>query len=194
MKILLFLLLIIVVCFNSGINAQTSERLSDNRVKSENTGRIIDQIAEKLERLDQLYLTKLNRLDYKRAGDILNDIYFLLSLIPEETPEPIYDPPVMEVFPMTEQEFKNFVQGIQKESFEKNMLGVVELASRNSYFTVDQVIRIIELFSFSSGKVQVVSLTYPRILDTHNSHLLLSAFTYSADKEKVKEIINSYEP
>lgn len=46
------------------------------------SGNIIDQIAAKLDQLEKEVHTKLNKLDQKRAENILNEVYGLLALLP----------------------------------------------------------------------------------------------------------------
>ncbi len=189
------ILTIVTACFllSNPTYSQIQDKAVEERRKKETTDIIINQIVEKLERLDKQHLTKLNRLDYRRSIEILDDIYFLLSIIPvRDAVEPIYDPPVIEIFPISDEEFSSLTNAIKSESFEENKLNVVEIAARSSFFTVNQVIKLVELFNYSSGKLKAVELTYPKIADKHNAHLLFNAFTYSSDKEKLKEIINRH--
>lgn len=189
------ILTIVIACFlfSSPVYSQIQDKAVEERRKKETTDIIIDQIVEKLGRLDKQYLTKLNRLDYRRSIEILDDIYFLLSIIPVRDPvEPIYDPPVIEIFPLSEEEFSSLSSAIKNESFEENKLNVVEIAVRSSFFTIDQVIRLVDLITYSAGKIKTVELTYPKVVDKYNAHLLFNAFTYSSDKEKLKEIINRH--
>jgi hypothetical protein len=66
----------------------------------------------------------------------------------------------------------------------------VRIAANSKYFTIDQLVRLLELFSFSDDKINIVRIVYPRVVDKDNAHNLLGAFTYSDDKKKVEQIIN----
>ena len=48
------------------------------------SGNIIDNIVVRLERLEKEFHTKLNKVDQKRAASIVEEIYGLLALLPED--------------------------------------------------------------------------------------------------------------
>ncbi len=50
-----------------------------------NSGDVIDKIVTKLEALQEKYNAKLNKLDGKRANTIIDEIYSLLALLPENS-------------------------------------------------------------------------------------------------------------
>lgn len=49
-----------------------------------------------------------------------------------------------------------------------------------------------DLFVMSDSKLEVIKMTYPNIIDKNNNFRLISAFTFSTDKDEVKKIISSY--
>jgi hypothetical protein len=110
----------------------------------------------------------------------------LLAIPLPPPPTPIEEGP----FPISEEEFAGLVESIKNESFQENQLSIVQITSRYNYFTVDQVVRVIELFSFSDGKLKALEYLYPNVVDKFNSHQIINSFTYSSDKEKATEIIN----
>lgn len=148
---------------------------------------IKSKISYNLELLEREYLTKLSYRDYIRAKDVLIDSYNLLMTIPDED-EYQYNEPL----PISEKEFSSLLNSVKNESFESDMISVVQISSQYNYYTVDQVIRLIDLFSFSIGKIEVIKMTYPNVVDKYNSHQIINAFNYSADKEKVRQIISSF--
>jgi len=97
-------------------------------------------------------------------------------------------PPPVELG-MPAAEFRALKQAIESESFEKQQLNVLQSAARRAQFTVEQVGQLIDLFSFSSGKVKVVEITRPRIVDRENLYQLYSHFTFDSDKDKVKHLL-----
>jgi hypothetical protein len=163
-------------------NDKEHQHISDDRPIS-----IIEKISHNLEILERDYLTKLSYRDYVRAKDLLIETYNLLLVIPlPPPPAPVEEGP----YPMSEEEFSDLVGSIQNESFQESQLSIVQISSRYNYFTVNQVIRVIELFSFSDGKLTALEYLYPNVVDKFNSHKIVNAFTYSSDKEKAQEIIN----
>lgn len=147
---------------------------------------IKSKISYNLEFLERKYLTKLSYRDYIRAKDILIESYNLLLKIPDMDEYEFGDP-----IPMSDSEFSSLLNSIENESFESDKLSIIQISAKYNNFTVSQVIKIIALLSFSSGKIEAVKLTYPNVLDKFNSHNIINSFTYSADKEKVRQIISS---
>jgi len=165
-------------------NIKEQKQFPNNRPIS-----IIEKISHNLEILERDYLTKLSYRDYVRAKDILIETYDMLLAIPmPPPPTPIEEGP----FPISEEEFNGLTTSIKNESFQENQLSIVQISARYNYFTVNQVVRVIELFSFSDGKLTALEYMYPNAVDKFNSHLIINAFTYSSDKEKAQEIINGY--
>ncbi|MBK9097666.1 MAG: DUF4476 domain-containing protein [bacterium] len=177
-----FLFLILLSSFVIAQNVKDHQQLPNDRPIS-----IIERISYNLEMLERDYLTKLSYRDYVRAKDILIETYDLLLTIPlPPPPTPIEEGP----FPISEEEFSDLVESIENESFQENQLSIVQISSRYNFFTVNQVVRVIELFSFSEGKLKTLEYLYPNVLDKFNSHQIINSFTYSSDKEKATEIIN----
>lgn len=145
------------------------------------------KIAMNLETLEREYLTKLSYRDYIRSKDLLIESYNLLIAIPDEDDYQYNEP-----LPMNDAEFSSLLNSVKNESFESDMLSIVQISAKYNYFTVSQVVRLINLFSFSSGKIEVVKMVYPNVIDRYNSHQIINSFTYSSDKEKVRQIIASY--
>lgn len=58
---------------------------TETKVTVNNSGQVIDQIVVKLEELQAKYSAKLNKLDGKRVNNIIDDIYTLLSLLPDNS-------------------------------------------------------------------------------------------------------------
>lgn len=183
-KMILLLVLIISV---SAFSQDYRPPMDKRNIKDLTIYEIKRKIALNLETLEREYLTKLSYRDYIRSKDMLIESYNLLMAIPDED-DYQYNEPV----PMSDQEFSALVSSVKNESFESDMLSIVQISAKYNFFTVSQVVRLINLFSFSSGKLEVVKMVYPNVIDRYNSHQIINAFTYSSDKEKVRQIIASY--
>lgn len=85
-------------------------------------------------------------------------------------------------------DFAGLRDAIEAESFENTKLDVLRTAAPNAWFTIDQVGQLVDLFSFSTGKVEVVQVTKPRVLDPQNAFQLYGHFTFESDKAKVRKI------
>lgn len=81
------------------------------------------------------------------------------------------------------------VAAIDNESFSSGKLGALDLAAGSRSFCVAQVARILESFSFSADQVAVVTRLRGQIGDRQNAFQLLESFTFSGDKEKVRQLL-----
>lgn len=233
------IMLILALCyfnlFAQGFNfSATDEGFSmtvtgDDNVKKtttvKNSGDVTDQIAEKLEALQVKYITKLNKLDGKRANNLIDEIYSLLALLPENStlvkPQvsgnhqtesssttvninvsgfETQAPPTEVVKPvvptnskqgMSDPDFSKLVQRIKDESFSDDQLIVIRTAAKKNNFKVNQIVRILDCFSFASDKVSALEIAYPGCLDPQNNFEILKAFTYSDDKVEAERIIDA---
>ena len=225
-KILIIgLLAMSVFAFGEGI----SMSVTVDETSTSNTGSInvVDEIANRIEILQNKYNSKLNKLDQKRTDKIIDDIYELLTLLPEDVSikSTTSTPPsqtqsanlsisidvnelqmepqtavikhkieiveeIDEPNPMSSSEFQSLLNNVKNESFADDQTSVVNIAAKSKYFSISQLITLLEVFSFSDDKINVVQIVYPRVVDKDNAHNLLGAFTYSDDKDRVEQIIS----
>jgi hypothetical protein len=184
----------ILICFSLSITLFAQSGTESHVITEKDPAKIISRISYNLEILEQEYLSKLSYRDYVRAKDILIETYNLVRMIPIPPSPPPPDPIVTEIvpIPMSEEEFQQMVNGINSEAFEEGKLSVVQISAKHNYFMVSQVVRVIDLFSFSNGKIKSLEYLYPKVIDKYNSHQIINAFTYYSDKEAALEIINRY--
>lgn len=168
--------------------AQESEHNDRNISPSDLTVReIVSIISANFEKLEREYLTKLSYRDYIRAKSLLIESYELLNSIPPTEQNEFMDP-----LPISNSDFMVLVESIKNESFDEDKLSVISIAAKYHFFLVEQVLQLIDLYPYSDSKIEIIKYTYPNIIDKNNSHRLINAFTFSSDKDKVSEIINSF--
>lgn len=146
-----------------------------------------NRLIENLRELDEDYLQNLSYRDYRRAREILIESYNLLRMIPDNG---ITIREEMKL--MSESEFDELCNNIKSEGFESDKIYVIQLAAKYNRFTVAQLIKLIDLMSFSNDRIEVVKIVYPNVVDKYNSYLIINSFTHSSDKERVKNIINQF--
>jgi hypothetical protein len=165
------LIYIFIICF-------TSAALPQSRVETELiTGKIINR----LERLEEQYLVKLNKRDFNRARTIIDEIYYLLENL--KTPA---------IYAMEEAPFQGLKRTLKKESFSSNRLDILKSAAGDNNFSVHQVIELIDLLNYSEERIKAVEILYPWIIDKNNSLLLFDAMKFSSEKEALQMIIERY--
>ncbi|HSD63325.1 MAG TPA: DUF4476 domain-containing protein [Ignavibacteriaceae bacterium] len=155
-------------------------------VISDNTEKMLDRIKEKLDELDADYLTQLRPREYNKSVRELHKIYRMIEAIKNQQDVEVY--PV--VLPMNEPDYRSLVNSINNEAFEDNKIAVLQSSVKYNYFTVDQIIGLMDLSSFSSWKLKALELTYPFVVDKNNSFKIINSLTFSGDKEKAQEILN----
>jgi hypothetical protein len=180
------IILIFILCVIS-LSAQIEKRDRHDDERKMSPRVKMTKIIAGLETLERDYLTKLSYRDYSRSKDLLIEIHDLLLSLPikdqqNETVEPME---------MNEADFQLLFNSVKNEMYEPDQLSVIEISARYNFFSVNQLVRLLDLFSYSNGKVEMVRMLYPNVIDKSNSHQLINAFTYSSDKEKVKEIIDA---
>lgn len=104
---------------------------------------------------------------------------------PQFTPPPPPAPP--EPMAMTPQQFSEFVGELKKQSFDRERLGLLKEVAGQNWFTTDQVIESMALFSFSSEKIAAGTAMYPRVVDRGNWYKVYSTFSFSSDQEKLRK-------
>ncbi|MDT3694921.1 MAG: DUF4476 domain-containing protein [Ignavibacterium sp.] len=182
LKIIIIVVILISISFAQEHHRKERKKYQDIELKE-----IVLLISSNFEKLEREYLTKLSYRDYNRAKSILIDSYDLLNSIPlkddhyEELPLPI-----------SNSDFNGLIESVKNEGFDSDRLNVISIAADYHYFLVEQVLQLMDLFVMSDSKLEVVKMTYPNVIDKNNNFRLISAFTFSSDKEEVKKIISSY--
>ena len=201
----------------------TGEDNTTTTTNVNNSGEVINKIAEKLDVLQNKYNAKLNKLDGKRANNIIDEIYSLLALLPEnstliapqtndtpqtessnttvninvsglETQTTQVEEPVAPINTnpgMSDSDFSNLIRRIQDEGFSDDQMRVIRTAAKKHSFKVNQIVRILDCFSFADDKLSALTISYPGCVDPNNNYEILDAFTYSDDKSQAERIINA---
>jgi hypothetical protein len=180
-------LLIVLLLISSLTFAQENKHKDRKKYNDKDLREIVSMISSNFEKLEREYLTKLSYRDYTRAKSILVDSYDLLNSIP--LPDEDHDNHQLS---MSDSDFNGLIESVKSEGFDSDKIGVISMASDYHYFKAEQVLQLINMFVMSDSKIEVVKITYPKIIDKSNSHRLLSAFTFSSDKDEVKKIITTY--
>ena len=92
---------------------------------------------------------------------------------------------------MSDSDFSNLISRIQAESFSDDQMRVIRTAAKKHNFKVNQIVRIIDCFSFADDKITALGISYPGCIDPQNNYEILDAFTYSDDKSEAERIINA---
>jgi hypothetical protein len=84
-------------------------------------------------------------------------------------------------------EFERIVKSVQDQAFSEDQMRVLRSASADRWFTVDQLKRIMAVFSFSQQQIDSATLLHPRIVDRENWYQVYDALTFSSDKDELRK-------
>lgn len=107
---------------------------------------------------------------------------------PQPQPQPVPPPPPV-VRPIDEGSLVQLIDTIKGATFRENMLEVLAQAVGYHRFVVDQVARILPLYTFEDDRLTALERLQPRILDPQNGYKLTNLFTFSSSKQRANEIL-----
>ncbi|MBJ6765295.1 DUF4476 domain-containing protein [Myxococcaceae bacterium JPH2] len=160
-----------------------------------------DAVGRKLARLEELLDDAMDRRDgqsarkaLRRAQDELEELQEMISDAPplgsNGPPRPTPpSPPVVQ--PMPDGAFQRLTSAMSREAFAEDKMRILTSATSREHFVVAQVLQVLNQFSFSQDKLEVVRAMKPGLLDMQNSYQLYNAFTFSPDKKRLQEILNN---
>lgn len=107
----------------------------------------------------------------------------------DRRPEP--PAPIVEEKPQaaTGAQLSALSNSLRQASFRKDKMRVIRLAAPQHHFSTGQVKQIVEHFSFSSDKVEVLALLHGRLVDPENTHTLFALLPHASDRRKLEERI-----
>ncbi len=88
-----------------------------------------------------------------------------------------------------EQEFKEFLARIKRQTFTKDMIAYVRDAARYQKFSSLQVKRILQLFSWDSERLDVLRVLAPSMMDGYKVHEIIETFDFSSGKDEARRIL-----
>lgn len=91
--------------------------------------------------------------------------------------------------PMNPMSFGQLKQTVSNSTFESTKLSVFKQALAYNYFTSQQVLDIMNLFTFESYKVEVAKISYAKTLDPNNYYLVNNGFTFSSSVNELNNYI-----
>jgi hypothetical protein len=104
-------------------------------------------------------------------------------------PPPPPPPPPTRPTPMKSGGFEALIQALQHESFDSKRIDLVRLVASRDYFSVAQVSRILDNFSFESNRLIALEVVHNRITDPENAFVLAQRFTFGNNRKRAAEIL-----
>jgi len=102
-----------------------------------------------------------------------------------------YDRDIRIYRPINESDFFNLKQVLRRENFENNRLALARQNIGASYFTVEQVRQLMQLFAFEDNKLEIATFAYGQTVDKNNYFRLCEELSYSRSKDQLTQFIQS---
>jgi hypothetical protein len=95
--------------------------------------------------------------------------------------------------PMADKDFRDMFDSMEKLSFGADKIKLLKTALKHSYFTTDQVIKIIAAFSFGSEKVQAGGMLYPKVIDKQNFYRVYPELEFQGDRDQLMKEVEKWD-
>jgi len=95
--------------------------------------------------------------------------------------------------PMSDREFAQVMNSMQKEWFENNRMKSASYIISNNFFTADQVKDMVSVFNFEDNRLEIARQAYTKTLDKENYNCVVNALQYKSSKDELARFIRSCE-
>jgi hypothetical protein len=95
--------------------------------------------------------------------------------------------------PLDQMRFGELLASLNGLSFSAEQLRYLEDASRHAFFLTEQVRQVMAVFSFGKDKVKAAAMLYPKVLDHHDFHRVLTDLTFESEREDLRREIRKFE-
>lgn len=93
---------------------------------------------------------------------------------------------------MSDQLFQSFFNNVKNEPFEKDRIALINAALANVDFTTDQCVQLVKFYTFDNERMKIMKMMYPRIVDKEAFFMVINLLTFSSNKDKMNEFVQSY--
>jgi hypothetical protein len=91
---------------------------------------------------------------------------------------------------MSDGRFQLLIEQVRKASFESSKVNIAKSALQNNQLTVNQLILILNEFSFESTKLQFAKDNYRNVVDRKNFFMVNDVFTFQSSKDDLSDFLN----
>ena len=110
-----------------------------------------------------------------------------VALVPRIVPVPVRPAVVTPIF---DAELDAILASAKKQSFDREIMRVLDVGLVGKPVSVSQVRRAIALFTFSREQLEVVEKLNPMITDPENRFQLFESFVFSSDQAALEKVLN----
>ena len=92
--------------------------------------------------------------------------------------------------PVSEQSFNQMINSVKNQSFSDDKQRVTKQIVKSNCMTVDQLVDLLNEFSFDDGKLDTAKFAYNYIYDVENYFKVFDVFSFSSSGEELEQYIN----
>jgi hypothetical protein len=107
------------------------------------------------------------------------------------TQPPPPPPPVVVTYAMNERDFGSLTAQIGRAPFADDKLGLVQTAAQTNYFTVAQVVAMMQLASFDDTKVEMAVACAPHVVDGDKWFQVYGALSFSSSRDTLRQRVGN---
>lgn len=93
------------------------------------------------------------------------------------------------IAPMAPTDFRKAMDAIRNESMSSNKLNLANTILASNFMDTDQIVAMMNLFSFESDKLKFVKAAYLKCVDPQNYYKVVQELTYSSSKTELNNFI-----
>ncbi len=102
---------------------------------------------------------------------------------------PVHQPPM--VYPMHDAAFADLLNAIRSRPFDSTKKQIASQAIASQYFTSSQVLQMLHLFSFESGRLEIAKMAYTKTLDPERYYVVFEAFSFDSSVRNLSNYMAS---
>ena len=91
---------------------------------------------------------------------------------------------------MSDNEFDEALVVINNEPFSSNKRMLSNHLINRNYLSLDQVSKVLDVFSFDSDRLEFAKKAYPKCIDQDRYYLLTNKMSFSSSRTELMEFIN----
>lgn len=130
----------------------------------------------------------------ERLQDMREDLNEAPVIRPGEMPPPYLPPPPTGPVSMSPERFTQVLAAIQGAYYTSEKYVVLQDAARENWFSVDQVIAVMNEMYWTSDKVKAAALLYPRVVDRGEWFRVYAVLPFDSDRQQLRNQIGVAEP
>lgn len=98
-------------------------------------------------------------------------------------------PTVVVINAISQEDFDDRLKAIKNTSFDKDKLAKAKMVLRDEYYTTNQVIEVVKLFSFDNFKLDFAKWAYKNTMDKKNYYKVQDHLSFSSSKNDLGNFI-----